>query len=86
MNLGFSLGLCCGDKEVSEMLATGGTLELGRADVLVLVFCSYESKVEFTYIFMLRNAPRSQVRKVRLGRTVELIKLRGVNVSRKVAI
>lgn len=57
MNLGFSLGLCCGDKEVSEMLATGGTLELGRADVLVLVFCSYESKVEFTYIFMLRNAP-----------------------------
>lgn len=56
-----------------------GTLELGRAGVFLLVFCSYESKIGLAYIFMLRNASPKKG-KVRLGRTVELLKSRGLNV------
>ena len=39
-----------------------GTLELGRAGVFLLVFCSYEPKIGLAYIFMLRNAPQKRER------------------------
>ena len=65
------MGLGCGGEETGKLLVTWN-LRIRERWCVLLVFCSCESKIGLTYIFMLRIAPLKRG-KVRLGRTVALI-------------
>lgn len=71
MHAGFSLGLGCGGEEIGKLLVAWN-LRIRERWCVLLVFCSCESKIGFTYIFMLRISPLKKG-KVRLGRTVALV-------------
>lgn len=53
---GSSLGLGCGGEETGKLLVTWN-LRIRERWCVLLVFCSCESKIGLTYIFMPRIAP-----------------------------